>query len=195
MTPAATAKSDAPPGDPVRAALEDPNVRVDLARHACATIGRWPREARADTREALVEVALQETYTKALQARHSFDETKGTVSAWLHGVLNNALRELSRRDGRHIGHPPIDSDGWEKVEAALAGPVDEVAARHDVAVLLSQLPDADSTILRWRYLEDLPSEEIANRLGISVGNARVRLSRALSAARTVAGATAREEGP
>ena len=52
---------------------------------------------------------------------------------------------------------------------------------------LARLPAEQQQLLRLRYYEDLSYDEIAARLGISAGNARVRLFRAVAAAKALAG--------
>jgi RNA polymerase sigma factor (sigma-70 family) len=194
MTPAVTAKSDAPPGDPVRAALDDPHVQNDLVNHARAGVGHWPCAGAAGERQALAEDACQETMARALKLRHSFDRDSGTVAAWLHGILNNVLRELARNRGRQPAQPPPEPGGWGPLAAVLTTPADVVATRLDAASYLSRLSEDHQTILALRYWDDLSAEEIAARLGISAPNARVRLCRALRAAKDIAGVTREEDG-
>jgi len=145
-------------------------------------------------REALAEDAVQETIERALRGHSSFDPEKGGVSAWLHGILINVLRNQSRALSRQPIQPPTDGHAWEALAASLPKHVDEVAAQIDAAVYLSRLPDDHRTILHMRYWQELSYEEIASQLGISPANARVRLSRALGAAKLVAGANREEDG-
>jgi RNA polymerase sigma factor (sigma-70 family) len=193
MTPVATAKSDAPPGDPIRAALDDPRVRNELANHAHAVIVHWRSGRLTGERDTHVEDALQETITRALQLGHTFDLGTGTVPAWLHGILTNVLREMARTLGRQRVQLPAESGGWESLAADLALPADTVATRLDAASYLSRLSEDHQTILRLRYWDDLSAEEIAGRLGISITNARVRLCRALRALKDVAGVNREED--
>lgn len=192
MTPAATAQSDGTPGDPIRSAIADPQVRSDLANHARAGIARWRCGRRAGEWERLAEEATQETITRALQLRHTFDRASGTVPAWMHGILNNVLREMARCRGRQRTQRPTEPGEWQCLANALSA--DAVAARLDAASYLSHLSEDHRTILTLRYWDDLSAEEIAAQLGISVCNARVRLCRALRAAKDVAGIPREENG-
>jgi RNA polymerase sigma factor (sigma-70 family) len=192
MTPAATAQCGGSPGDPVRMALDDPQVRADLRNHARAGIAHWPCGRSKGTREPLAEEATQETITRALQLRHTFDRATGTVHAWMHGILINVLREMARCRGRQRVGPPSEPGEWECLAKGLSA--EAVAARLDAASLLARLSEDQRTILAWRYWDDLSAEEIAGQLGISVCNARVRLCRALRAAKDVAGLTREENG-
>jgi RNA polymerase sigma factor (sigma-70 family) len=68
-----------------------------------------------------------------------------------------------------------------------------VADRLAATEYLSRLPAEQQQILRLRYSDDLSHEEIAARLGITEGNARQRVWRALGAAKAIAGAGPKEE--
>jgi RNA polymerase sigma-70 factor (ECF subfamily) len=192
MTPAATAQCDGSPGDPVRMALEDSQVRAQLRTHARDGIAHWPCGRSEAARESLAEEATQETIAPALQLRHTFDHTTGTVAAWMHGILVNVLREMARRRGRQPDALPAEPGEWERLAKDLSA--DAVAARLDAASYLALLSEDQRTILALRYWDDLSAEEIASQLGISVCNARVRLCRALRAAKAVAGLNSEENG-
>jgi RNA polymerase sigma factor (sigma-70 family) len=187
MTPAATVKSEASPGDPVRAALDDPGVRADLANHACAEVGVRLRDKPATVRQLLVEDIVQETAARALQRRQEFVPTEGKASGWLHGILVNVLREHTRDCRRQPGPLPGDLDGWSGLQTRLPPPADEFADRHDTAFYLAGLSEDQRQVIDLRYRACLSSQQIADRLGISVGNARVRLSRAIRALKAGAG--------
>jgi len=111
MTPVVTAKSDAPPGDPIRAALDDPRVRTGLVNHAHAIIGRWQHRRPTGERQTMAEEALQETITRALQRPDKFDHDTGTVAAWLHGILSNVLRETAPHS-QSAASPATGPSGW-----------------------------------------------------------------------------------
>jgi DNA-directed RNA polymerase specialized sigma24 family protein len=60
---------------------------------------------------------------------------------------------------------------------------------------LSRLSADQRTVLELRFGEGLEHADIATRLGISSGCARVRVCRALAAAKAVAGVAPGEDGP
>jgi RNA polymerase sigma-70 factor, ECF subfamily len=189
MTPASTQPA-APPEDPVRAALDDAEVRNGLLDHARAILGRWLADRPATARSE----AVQETLLRALQKGHEYAPAVGTVRGWLHGVLNNVLRETARSLRRLPAQGPADSAAWERLAPDLApqaaeGVLDRLAA----ADYLAQLPAEHRQVLQLRFYENLRSDEIAARLGISPANARVRLCRALAAVRAIAGADEGED--
>jgi RNA polymerase sigma-70 factor (ECF subfamily) len=181
MTPAVTTPpAAAPPDDPVRAALADPEVRNGLLDHARALLGRrWADRAAAD--------AVQEAELRALQKCQEFHPARGAVRAWLHGFLLNVVRETIRSLSKLPAQAPQDPAAWERLAAAVGlDGTDAVVDRLTVNDCLARLSEEHREVVRLRFDEGLAHAEIAGRLGISVALARVRLCRALDALKAVA---------
>jgi RNA polymerase sigma-70 factor (ECF subfamily) len=196
MVPAVTQSHAAPPADPVQAALDDPDVRSGLLDHARAILGRWLASRPAAVREEAVADAVQETQLRALQKRQEYDSSLGRIQAWLHGIVDKVLLEIARSLCRQPAQALADSAAWERLAADLAPHAAEaVPDRLTAAEYLTRLPTEYRQMLQLRFYEDLSYEEIAARLGISPVNARVRLCRALSAAKALAGVSPGEERP
>ena len=84
---------------------------------------------------------------------------------------------------------PADPGAWERLALDLTPPPGEAVPDHlGLADSLSRLPAEHREVLRLRFDEDLSHEAIGERLGISAGNARLRLCRILAAARALTGA-------
>jgi len=194
MTEAIRKSRAAPPDDPVAKAVEDPNLQAALVNHALAILSRHlANRAVADRLESARE-ACQETCFRALQKRNDHDPAL-PVGPWLHGILNKVLSETNRSILRSPAQGSSDSDQWQGLKASLDSDAAEtVPGCIDVAFYLARLPPEDSGVLRLRFFEGLGHDEIATRLGISIGNARVRLCRALAAAKKIAG-VAKEDQP
>jgi RNA polymerase sigma-70 factor (ECF subfamily) len=118
------------------------------------------------------EDAAQEALLRAWRMR-----TRVAVrdpKAWLTRIARNeALRMVSRESilaRRHAGEDVELLAGveWER------GVRDRLAA----SMALAALPLPDREVLHLRYLEDLTQTEVAHRLGIPEGTAKVRLHRA-----------------
>jgi len=186
MTPAATSLPVALPDDPIRAALDDARIRDGLHAQARAVLGP---EAADDAAEA-----VQEAAARAWQARATFHTGDGAVTAWLHGILTNVLHETMRKRRRRPAQLPDDPRAWDRLLADLS-PADAVADRDAVAVLFARLPAEHRDILDLRYRHGLDGAALAARLGVRPGAARVRLCRALAAAKVVAGVAPGEVGP
>jgi RNA polymerase sigma-70 factor (ECF subfamily) len=190
-TSAPTAAAD----DQVRVALADPKVLTELLAHARAFVGSWLKDRPIDEREELAETAVQETARWALQKSSAFNPIVGSPAAWLHGFLVNVLKQTARALRRRPAQAPTDPDDWDRITAALASTRDSEVEASDLAGILARLNVEQRTILDLRFRAGLDHAAIAARLGISEGTARVRLCRALAAARAVAGAAPGEDGP
>jgi RNA polymerase sigma-70 factor (ECF subfamily) len=180
----------------VQAALDDPDVRSGLLDHARAILGRWLADRLAAVRAEAAAEAVQETQLRALQKRHEYDPAVGRVRGWLHGIMNKVLSETARSLCRQPAQALEDSAGWEQLAADLTPQAAEaVPDRLTAADYLARLPAEHRHMLQLRFYDGLSHEEIAARLGISPGNARVRLCRALTAAKALAGVSPGEERP
>ncbi|EWM67418.1 MULTISPECIES: RNA polymerase sigma factor [Micromonospora] len=112
--------------------------------------------------------AVQEAFTRALAAPRRFAGLDNP-EAWLRRVAVNVARSRHRRrrvlDGllRRTWSPPVVADSAPEHLALLAA--------------LRRLPDGQRHALALHYLVDLPVEEVARTLGVSVGTVKSRLSR------------------
>jgi RNA polymerase sigma factor (sigma-70 family) len=195
MTPAVTQPVAAPPDDPVRMALEGHELQDALVKHALAVLARRLAGRPATERMDKAKEACQETCARALQKRHEYDPTR-SVGPWLHGIMNYVLSETFRSLSRSPAQGSAEAAAWEQLTADLDSDAAEtVASRLDVASYLAKLSSDHKEVLQLRFSEGLGHDDIAARLGISVGNARVRLCRALVAAKLIAGVDAKEERP
>ncbi|MEQ4303012.1 sigma-70 family RNA polymerase sigma factor [Plantactinospora sp. B6F1] len=112
--------------------------------------------------------AVQEAFTKALAAPRRFAQLDNP-EAWLRRVAVNVARTRHRRRRllggllHRIGPPPVVADRSPEHLALLAA--------------LRQLPRGQRHALALHYLVDLPVDEVAATLGVSVGTVKSRLSR------------------
>jgi RNA polymerase sigma factor (sigma-70 family) len=196
MTPSAvTQPVAAVPDDPVRMALDDPELQEGLVNHALAILGRRLSGRPAPDRMDKAKEACQETYVRALQKRHGYDSAR-PVGPWLHGIMNYVLFETIRSLRRSPAQESADAAAWERLKADLDSDAAEVVpSRIDVDGYMAKLPSEHKAVLQLRFYEGLGHDDIAERLGISIGNARVRLCRALIAARIIAGVDPKEDRP
>lgn len=112
--------------------------------------------------------AVQEAFTKALAAPRRFANLENPES-WLRRVAVNVARSRYRRrrvlDGllRRVGPPPVVADRAPEHLALLAA--------------LRQLPEGQRYALALHYFVDLPVDEVARTLNVSVGTVKSRLAR------------------
>ena len=120
----------------------------------------------------LADDITSETFLRVWLTRGRIREL--TVKSYLFAVARNAYRDLQRR-------------GWRS-EALDERGADQGASAHEIlehkeelsAVLaeLQELPETDRAALLMRSLDELPYEEIAAALKITVTAARVKVHRA-----------------
>jgi RNA polymerase sigma-70 factor, ECF subfamily len=127
---------------------------------------------------------MADTFTTALDRRGQFrGSSEEELSGWLWSIAQSTLRDHERRSeaanrgARRLGRErrALGDREIERIEelAGLEG-LREALGGH-----LAKLPEQQREAVRLRVLEDLPYEQVAARLGLSVEAARMRVSRAL----------------
>lgn len=101
--------------------------------------------------------------------------------AWLRLILHHRITHAARgKQQIPAGREPIDSSVPARIDTPSAVAMGrELRAR--VAVAMRAMPPAQAEVLALHLDEGLEPEQIAPRLGITAGNARVRLHRAREA--------------
>lgn len=139
------------------------------------------RLARILTRNAAAaEDVLQQTFLSAWQSAHQF-RADASVRTWLLTIARHAaLRQRERRAREPIDDTPIEQLG---ARAGWGGPDPEALAiaaqdRIRVAAALATLTAEDREILTLRDMEDMPGDEAAALLELSVAAMKSRLHRA-----------------
>ena len=97
-----------------------------------------------------------------------------TALAYLLAVVRNTYLKGRRKAAREIGLP----DDLPAQSVDLDRRIDETTRLQAVTRALAALPEGERSALMLRVDHDLPYEEIAAALGISVGAAKVRVHRA-----------------
>jgi len=139
--------------------------------------------------------ALQDAFITAFKSIGRF-EGKSKLSTWLHRVIVNAalMRLRSRKRNREQsiddllptfvedGHQARPTPEWN--QSALAG-IQRKETQAAVRACIDQLPDDYRTVLLLRDIQELDTAEVAEQLGITEGNVKVRLHRARQALKTL----------
>ena len=134
----------------------------DVYRFAC-----W---LCSDTAEA--EDIVSETF---LRLWGSFEDLQvGTVKAYLLTIARNVFVSGRRRSGRYRQLPEKVSDSSPPPDVATETK-DELRA---VMAAVKTLPEGERAAFLMRIQHELPYEEIARSLGISLSAAKVRVHRA-----------------
>ncbi len=115
-------------------------------------------------------------------------ENRGAFRGWLGRILGSRARDLSRAQ-RPAGGQPLS---WSHVPGRDPSPSRALELGPEQADLwrrLRVLPERERAIVRMRIVDELSFAELAQRLSISEGNARLLFHRSIRRLREVAGAT------
>lgn len=118
--------------------------------------------------QSIAEEIVQETFLVFL---FKIDELSNhpNIEGWLYKTATHlSKREL--KSARNHRETPLNED--------LMLPATEYGRKDLFEVLPPMLPENEKEILKWRFVERLPHQEIADRLGISSDACRMRMMRA-----------------
>jgi len=128
--------------------------------------------------QAVVVELLELARRGAIRSDTSFRSYVQTVTR--HSCVDAYRRERLRRTDE------LDDQHFEVADETSADPHTRIELSQQLERLRfiwQGLAPACRELLRWAYADEVPSAEIARRLQISAGNARVRLHRCLERAR------------
>jgi RNA polymerase sigma-70 factor (ECF subfamily) len=144
--------------------------------------------ARHYTKSAVeVEDIVQDTFLKAYRRLETF-QRQSSFSTWLYRIAVNTALDFLKRMGRSPVQAVEDPELSASPVRAQAGSGVTIAApdarmrREEIARItaevLAELPEIFRTVLVLREFEDMPYQEMADVLGISIGTVESRLFRA-----------------
>lgn len=103
------------------------------------------------------------------------------LKAWLFRVAANLLIDDARR-AQHRDHLPLD-DAYPALNAALEDSAADSLLRAQLRLALDELTASQRSIIILRYLLEMPSEEVAQIMDMTVGAVKAQQHRALAALR------------
>ncbi len=121
-----------------------------------------------------VDDVTQEIFLAATRSIRSF-RGDASFSTWLLRIAQHKIVDYYRSTGREGESAPLDAE-LERV-----GTSEDWREAVAVQTALEQLPEHYQVILLLRFVEDLPFNDIAQRLGISLEAAKSRYRRAVAA--------------
>ena len=136
---------------------------IDAGFRLSATMLLDPQEARD---------AVQEAAVKAWRSLHRLREPDQARS-WFLSIVANQCRSTMRRHWWQLGRNELRprAASWRE---------DDLVQSLDIAAAMQRLSPEDRAVLQLRFYFDLPLEEVARVLSISVSAARSRVYRAAS---------------
>jgi RNA polymerase sigma-70 factor, ECF subfamily len=121
---------------------------------------------------AMADEITSDTFARAWMASDRIRQP--TVKSYLFTIARNTYLDLMRRAARHA---QLD-ENMPDTRISAQTQMEETAEVQAVLAALQQLPEIDRTVLLMRALDEMPYEEIAETLEISVVSAKVKVHRA-----------------
>ena len=128
--------------------------------------------------EDAAEDLVMDVWEKCLKSFDRFDEEKASFATWIFVITRNCIKNYYRDNKEHeeAKEEYFLHDGFEDniVQAQYLSML-----RDTLATAMLDLPLVQREIIKQKFFMNRNSSEIAEELGISAGNVRVYLSRAL----------------
>jgi len=128
---------------------------------------------------AAAEDVAQEAFVSAFRHLHTYDASRATFPAWLHGIVRNASRNIVRqRKGRNLNY----QTGAEASEAACPRlcPDDALGIQEQMGTLdqaLASLPGEWRRAFALTEIEGISYADAAIMEGVPIGTIRSRVHR------------------
>jgi len=124
------------------------------------------------------EDVTQESFLSVARSIYGF-RSRSTLSTWMNSIVGRRVADYYRRAARQVPQVPLADDCNVPAEDNPGSPEDELVVKQ----VLYSLPEHQREVILLRLVEELPFKEVASRLGIKVGAAKVRFYRAIAACR------------
>lgn len=128
------------------------------------------------------EEATQEIWLQVHRVADAYDPARGALLPWLRALASNRCLELLRARGRR---PDASVALADDAVTAAADPEEDARngrLREAVAAFAARLDPEEAAVFRLALIDELPHEEIAVRLGISVRRCKYLKLKLLTAA-------------
>jgi RNA polymerase sigma-70 factor, ECF subfamily len=142
----------------------------DLYRHHAQDVFRFALYLSGNHVEA--EDLTAETFVRAWTAPEPI--RMATVKGYLFTIARNLFLQSLRRRSRQVALPDTLPDPREGPHAQ----AEWSSELRSVLAALQELPEIDRAALLMRANDEMPYDEIARALGVSLGAARVKVHRA-----------------
>ena len=168
----------------LEAAKRDPQAFREFYDRYAVWIKAWFKRQTGSETAALDLTA--ETFAQAWRSLRRFrDLAGGSGAPWLFGIARNLLRQYHKHNRietaarERLGLPVTfaECEDYERVDDREAAH----ALRPQLRTAMGSLPQDQRRALELRVVQQLPYEEVADRLGCSQNAARLRVSRGLRA--------------
>lgn len=190
-----------PAGDQQRIELEEEQRQVEeaqrgnldamrpiLERYAQPLYGTVILPRLGDTASA--EEVLRDTLATAVEKIGRFTWQGKSIYPWLRQIAINKVYDVHRQSKRSrrladamVHEVPVESDPTSHADAQLIADQERRAHRDRIDETMGLLQERYRTAIELRLIQELPREECARRLGVTIGTFDVLLFRAVRAFR------------
>jgi RNA polymerase sigma-70 factor (ECF subfamily) len=140
-------------------------------------------------KRAMAEDVVQEAFLSLWRTGARFDPERGSVRAWVLGVVHNRAVDAFRRDTVHISRDVTDDGITERMPAPQR--TDREAVRHDEAQqlrgALEDLPAEQRQVIELAYFGGFTHRQIAAMLKLPAGTVKGRMRLGLTKLRRALG--------
>lgn len=159
----------------IQAAQKNPAMFRSLYNRYFESIFRFIYRRTAD--ESLAADLCSQVFLKALQRLGSYSFQGVPFSAWLFRIASNEVSQHYRQNKKNR-IVSVEETNITDVADELHEP-DNEELRQELIRALDQLKETDLQLIEMRFFERLPFKEIADILGITESNAKVKTYRIL----------------
>ena len=170
-------------------------------RHQAA-LYRFVRRLLGSAAGTQADEVFQDTWLRAIQARHTWQPQGATWRTWLFTLAHHRAVDCLRKLGREVSQDGAESDeegqpwepaaeAWSQWPSATANGEDLVfwrAAGQRLLECLEGLPLAQKTVFLLHHEDGLAVDELARALEVGFETAKTRLRYAMGKLRTCMGA-------
>lgn len=147
----------------------------------------WHTVSRLTSDASAVSDIVQETFMAAARSARTYDKGRGSLWVWLYAIARTQVSLYYRKQKRTVS---LDQalQWWQSLNGQHFDIVEEMAApsamleKQELAELvryaLTQLTAEQQSLLLAKYVDQLPSKEIAQHLQCSDAAVRSKLARA-----------------
>jgi RNA polymerase sigma-70 factor (ECF subfamily) len=160
----------------IQAAQQDPALFRPLYERYFETIFRFVHRRVAD--EALSGDICSKVFLKALQNINAYSFRGVPFSSWLYRLASNEVAQYYRQQKKKRVVSIEDSHINSIIESDEPG--DQEQQLQQMISALDQLREKDLILIELRFFEERPFKEIAEIMGITEPNAKMKTYRALN---------------
>ncbi len=140
-------------------------------------------------RRGTAEDIVQEAFLSLWRSGARYDRTRGSVRAWILGVVRNRTIDTFRRDTVRTGRDIRADEAVENLPAAddVPGEAERRADARQVRTALGELPDAQRRVIELAFFGGFTHSQIADMLGLPAGTVKGRMRLGLTKLRVALG--------